>query len=137
MVKIILLCLGLWSAGVFAVEPVVPAAPNIDTHTPDTPLEKKELLFKNNSSFSFSIIIKMIVVSLLLLGAAYGLLYAIKRYGYGTPLLTGNSSQRIKLLEIKRLSPKSSIILVQIDDYTFAIAQYQDQLIQLDQQRHL
>jgi flagellar biogenesis protein FliO len=86
-----------------------------------------EIPYKKDASGGSTVLLKAIIVMVLLLGVAGGALFLVKRSVLARKL--GISDAKfIKLVELKRLSPRLSIYLLAVDNRHYLLAQSGDSL---------
>jgi flagellar biogenesis protein FliO len=71
----------------------------------------------------------------IILGAAVAILYVIRRYFPG--LIRANpQTRRVKLVEVTRIAPRASLLVVEYDNETLLLAQTEKQISLLLQKKH-
>jgi flagellar biogenesis protein FliO len=69
---------------------------------------------------------------ILVISMAVSAIYLLKRYVPGWRVIGGDKSQRISVIEVKKLSPKTLLFLVEVDGKTLLLAQSNDRLSTLE-----
>ncbi len=90
--------------------------------------------FRQQSVVPAATLIRVAVVTVIGLALVVGVAYGLKRFlSVQGRLPSGNS--RMQLLEVRRLSQRLTLFMVQVDDKIMVLAQSGDQLLTLDPMR--
>lgn len=98
-----------------------PAYSKIDT-------KKQEIPYKHDEQVTSSLVMRVALSFILVISMAAGAIYLLKRYVPDWRVIGADKARRIAVIEVKRLSPKTSLFLVDVDGKTLLLAQSNDQL---------
>ena len=106
----------------FSLAENVPAPINQTTSTPSSQTPAQTIPFKQESQGLAAQAGKSVAMLLLAIGVAAAMLYAVKKYlpKIAPSMATG---KRLQLIEVLRLTPKTTLFLVQFDGATLLLGQ--------------
>lgn len=111
------------------------AAPLDSAHESATPTKNQtiqhDIPYKRDDQITASLIARVVASLVLVLFMAAGIVYVLKRYLPGWRTGGVDKSNRISVLEIKRLTPKTLLFLIQVDGKTLLLAQSNDRVTTL------
>lgn len=88
--------------------------------------------FKADTSGGDQIVLKVFGSLVLVSVLGVAIIYLIKRYLPAGFQSVSNNERRLKLIEMLRLTPKTTLFLVELDGKTILIAQSPDNIVGLD-----
>jgi len=91
-----------------------------------------EIPFKKENDISSSQITRLVGIFIVVVLLAAGTVYLLKRYITGVEIGKTGSRRRIRLLESKRLTPRTILFLVEIDGKTLLLSQHGEKLLLVD-----
>lgn len=116
----------------FQVNLVHAAASGNTESAPVAQVEKKEpIRYRENSIITFSLIFRIILISAVLLFFAFLALYLVKRFYFGEMATKEGSTIVVK--EVKRVTPKTLLYMVNVRGKSYLLAQSADRIIKLDE----
>ncbi len=77
--------------------------------------------YKSDDGITGAKVARILVVALIGIVIAFGVIYVLKRFYIGKTL--GGTSGRIRVIEAKRLAPRMTLILVEIDSTPYLLAE--------------
>ncbi|HLQ26890.1 MAG TPA: hypothetical protein VK138_13555 [Acidiferrobacterales bacterium] len=92
----------------------------------------QEIPFKKGSDISSSQITRLVGIFIVVVLLAAGTVYLLKRYITGIEMGKNGIRRRIRLLESKRLTPRTILFLVEIDGKTYMLSQHGEKLLLVD-----
>lgn len=111
------------------------ATPPDNAHESATPVKnqaiQRDIPYKRDDAITASLIARVVASLVLVLFMAAGIVYVLKRYLPGWRAGGLDKSNRISVLEIKRLTPKTLLFLIQVDGKTLLLAQSNDRVTTL------
>lgn len=115
--------------------PAVCATPANQMGGPDGFVKKEaiqsEIPYKQGESITAALVIRVVVSLVVVLALTLVGVFFLKRYFPGYSTAGGKSSQHITVLEVKRLTPKTLLFLLEIDGKTLLVAQSGDRVTTL------
>jgi flagellar biogenesis protein FliO len=110
---------------------------NIDFNPINSRSESSQgLPFRKDSVIPPKSLARVTIAVLIGLGLAITAVYFLKKYLFARNHM-GSGSHRMQLLEVKRLSPRLILFMVEIDKKTVVLAQSGEQLVTLDPNKAL
>ncbi len=86
--------------------------------------------YKKENAVSSSDVGRVVVVFVLVVAVAVGAAYLLKRYFVAAPGDAGG--KRVRIAEVRRLGPKTALILVEVDGRSLLLGQQGDRLMLLE-----
>lgn len=93
---------------------------------------QRDIPYRRDDPVTTSLIVRVVGSLVLVLAMAAGIIYILKRYMPGWRIGVSDKSSRITVLEIKRLTPRTFLFLVQVDGKTLLLAQSNDRVTALN-----
>lgn len=94
-------------------------------------VDSGKIPFKDGNILAETSLVRVLVVTVIGLVLVIFSAYILKKIYLKQPV-SGSTGQNIKLVEIKRLTPKLTLFVVRVNDKQFVIAQSGDNLLSLD-----
>ena len=94
-------------------------------------IDSNKIPFRNESLFSQTSLIRILFATIIGILLVIIFVYILKKYYLKQPL-TQFASQNIKLVAVKRLTPKLTLSIVQVNDTKYVLAQCGDNLVTLE-----
>jgi len=95
----------------------------------------KKIQFRQQDYITPSLILRLILGIFFSVVAVLTVVYFLRKYNFGIEKSVSSSDRNIKLLEVKRLTPKSVLFYVSVKDVRYLLAQSGDNLIVVDKSR--
>ncbi|ODB85629.1 hypothetical protein A3194_12405 [Candidatus Thiodiazotropha endoloripes] len=111
--------------------------PNHDTKLiQDHSIDSNKIPFRKENLFAEASLMRVLLVTIIGLLLVIFSVYVLKRFYFKQPL-SDSTVQNIKLLAVKRLTPKLTLSIVQVNDKEYVLAQSGDNLVSLESSKML
>ncbi len=92
----------------------------------------QEIPFKRDSDISGGQLSRVVGVLLVVVALAAGTVYLLKKYVTGVDIGRNGGRRRIRLLESRRLTPRTALFLVEVDGKTLLLSQHGEKLVLIE-----
>lgn len=125
----------IWLGPAQAGAPEPPAPPALESAGAPAATnegEGRRIPYRRDTADTGDLVARVAVVFVLLIGIAGAGLWAARSFLFGKAFPRG-AGRRIELVEVRRLTPRSNVVLVRVDGRLYLLGQAGDRLMKLDQ----
>ena len=94
------------------------------------PVAEESMPFREDEIFASQFLLRVLLVTVLGVAIAVAAAWALRRY-FHRVLPTSGSDAEVRLVSFRKLTPRMSVFVIEVDRYRFAVVESGDSLVQV------